>query len=179
MLQKLLLTGLLWIGISSPADANTATPNAPMERQWQLERFELIGSGNLRWGYVIELYQAALSLGDQGTLWLEIRYRREISAELMEQAAEHQLRSQLGDAAFAEIRPAFEQLHDHLTSVAAGDRYGLLLRVDGELVLLRNDREIYRSEDAPLGRAYLAMWLGEQPIDASLRAALLAIGNEG
>jgi hypothetical protein len=60
-----------------------------------------------------------------------------------------------------------------MEDVAAGDSYALTLIQGQVLVLERNGIEVLRLAEPELGRAYLDLWLGRDPLDERLRLSLL------
>jgi len=100
-------------------------------------------------------------------------YHRPIKAMLMVKAAQHVLERQHGTQTLERWQPSIDRLHAAYRDVAAGDRFALAMSPEHGLWLEFNGREVVRIDDPELGRLYFGIWLGDLPLSAKLRDALL------
>lgn len=147
----------------------------------------LRGAGILRYGFFFTAYVAALYtdqapgsevLGVDSPRRLEIVYRVAIPRDRMTEFAEQRLRGQLEGEAWDAIAPRLAEWHSRFRSVQSGDRY-VMQFADGLLVLVLNGERLAAVRDPELARLYFGLWLGEQPLDADLRRALLGVAGAG
>lgn len=183
MTQRMALLLLLLLVLTNSGALASQPPFAAQvtvgERQ-----LELLGSGVLRFGLLVDVYAAALYadggvdevLADDQAKRLELHYFRAIEREQIVAAAEKVLRQQLGEDAFKDLQPALHRWHESLSGVAAGDRY--VMEYDGkEMRLSLNGEVVARSQDLRLAAAYFGIWLNEKPISPRLRKQLLRAGT--
>lgn len=147
------------------------------------QALQRVGSGTARYAGVIQVYDAALYappraasadiLGATIPLRLEIVYHRPIEAEMMIRAAQQTLERQHGAESLRRWQPQIERLHAAYRDVVAGDRFALTTAPGRGLGLEFNGRELVRIDDAGFAQVYFGIWLGEQPLSAGLRDALL------
>jgi hypothetical protein len=147
----------------------------PTQQATESGRFKLQGAGILKWGLWFDLYAAAYYVDEANPRKrrLEIEYFVPIEAEQIRTAAERHLLKQQDADLVAMLKPALDRLHDALRDVDKGDRYALTLDGDQTLILQRNGNEVLRVHEPELGKAYLNLWLGENPLDEDLRLSLL------
>jgi len=145
----------------------------------------LRGAGVLRYGVFFRAYVAALYaddsqpqvlLGPDTTRRLEIVYFVDIDRERITAFAEQRLREQLAADAWSSLAPRVRAWHAAFRDVHDGDRY-VMQYSDGWLSLSLNGVTLISVADPELATAYFGIWLGEQPIDAGLRRALLGEGR--
>ena len=162
--------------------AASAFPERIAVENHQLER---IGFGTARYAGVVQVYDAALYapsreaadiLGGATPKRLEIVYHRSIEAGMMIQAAQRTLERQHGADTLRRWQPQIERLHAAYRDVAAGDRFALATAPGRGLWLEFNGRESVRIADDEFAKLYFGIWLGEEPLSASLREALLPAG---
>ncbi len=141
----------------------------------------LRGSGTARY-LLFRVYDAALytpaeknyaSAASSQTACLEICYHRALEAEAMITAANQVLSRQNNVDELTNIHPQVEQLHSAYRPVKAGDRYRLCRNSD-RLSLALNGEQLIEIDDGNFAGRYLDIWLGNRPLSASLRTALLA-----
>jgi hypothetical protein len=147
----------------------------PAQKVTEAGRFSLQGAGILKWGIVFDVYAAAYYV-DQAlpqNQKLVIQYFVPITAQQIQTAAEKHILKQQGKFVFTSLKPALDRLHGAMEDVAAGDSYALTLIQGQVLVLERNGIEVLRLAEPELGRAYLDLWLGRDPLDERLRLSLL------
>lgn len=147
----------------------------PTQQVWESGTFSLQGAGILKWGIWFELYAAAYYADEMSpeNQRLVIHYFVPIEAQQIKSAAEKHLLKQNGAEFFASIKPTLDRLHAAMHDVDKGDSYAITLRQDQELVLELNGEVILRLPEPELGKAYLNLWLGEDPLDEDLKRRLL------
>lgn len=144
-----------------------------------------IGSGTARYAGIIRVYDAALYaparsaradiLDTDVPKRLEIVYHRSIEAELLAEAAQHTLERQHGPDVLERWRSAIQKLHAAYRDVSDGDRFALAVTPGQGVALEFNGREVARIDEPEFGRIYFGIWLGDMPLSASLRDALLPV----
>lgn len=142
----------------------------------------LQGVALLRYRVVLKVYVAALYLGkDVGPeavlgdvpRRLEIEYLWSIPADAFARATRDGIARNVDAETFAALGDRIERLAGLYADVEPGDRYALtyLPGVGTELSL--NGRLLGLVEGADFAAAVFSIWLGESPLDASLKADLL------
>ncbi len=160
-----------------------ASTDFPERIQLENHALQRIGSGTARYGGIIRVYDAALYAPSRSSRAdildtavpkrLEIVYHRSIEAELLAEAAQHTLERQHGTDVLDRWRYDIQRLHAAYRDVSDGDRFALAV-VPGQGVTLEfNGREVARIDEPEFGRIYFGIWLGDEPLSASLRDALL------
>jgi hypothetical protein len=155
-------------------------PRAPAgDRTLALRSLGLLRYRAVFKGYVAALYTegdaTAAELLRDVPKRLEIEYFWSIDGSKFGPAAEAVLRRNLDPAAFARIEPALERLHGAYEDVEPGDRYALTYVPGRGLELARNGEQRVLVPGAELAAAYFGIWLGSDPLDASLRDQLLGL----
>jgi hypothetical protein len=153
------------------------------------DRYELHGAslflhsvGLLRYRIVFKGYAAALYLGAgvrpsqvlaDVPKRLELEYFWAIAGPDFGKAADALLPKNVPEETLAQLRPRIERLHALYEDVKPGDRYSLtyIPGVGTELAL--NGKVKGTIEGANFAAAYFTIWLGPQPLSASLKAQLL------
>jgi hypothetical protein len=142
----------------------------------------LQGAGLMRWKYVIKAYVAALYLGEGATpdevfadvpKRLEIEYFHGFEAEDFQRVTRDRVRLNVSEAEFERLRPRLEQLNQLYRDIAPGDRYALTYVPERGTELSWNGRALGTVPGADLAKALFAIWLGDVPVDDSLKQALL------
>jgi len=143
---------------------------------------ELQGAGLLRYRWVIKAYVAALYLppGTTGAQALEdvpkrleIEYFWSLAAPDFGKAADELLRRKLPAAELARLRERLDRFHSAYRDVEPGDRYALDYAPGAGTTLRLNGKALANVPGADFAAAYFGIWLGEPPLDASLRQNLL------
>lgn len=146
------------------------------------EPLELRGAAVLRWRVLFRAYAAGLyvppatPVGDVlGNVpkRLEIEYFWPIGAEDFGRAADQLLRETLDEGTLERLRPRLDELHEAFEPILPGDRYALTYHPVTGTELSKNGRPLAVIHGADFAAAYFSMWLGERPIDLSMREALL------
>ncbi len=104
---------------------------------------------------------------------LDLSYYWSIDGEQFAKAAEELLARSVPEVELQRLRPRIELLHRSYRSVEPGDRYTLTYVPGQGTELALNGQELATVEGADFARAYFGIWLGDRPIDASFRDALL------
>lgn len=142
----------------------------------------LHGAGLMRWKWVVKAYVAALYLDpgaqplqvfDDVSKRLEIEYFHAIRASDFQNVTLDRIRLNVSGPEFERLRPRIEQLNRLYRDVAPGDRYALTYVPGRGTELAWNDRPLGVVPGTDLARALFAIWLGDVPVDASLKQALI------
>jgi hypothetical protein len=142
----------------------------------------LHGLGVLRYRVLFDAYAAALYLGEghepQDALGaaprrLEIEYFWPIEAAAFAQATRDGIARNVGAAQRLALDERIERINRLYSDVKPGDRYALTYvpGVGTELALNGRALGVIAGED--FAAAVFSIWLGERPLDAALKAALL------
>ena len=133
---------------------------------------------------LFDVYEAALylapgastqtALADDVARRLEVVYLRDIDASDLVRAAEAVLERSVDAASLASLSARLAELHGWFRDVAEGDRFALSFMPGRGTTLELNGERLGSIEGADFARAYFSIWLGEEPLDDDLRAALLA-----
>jgi len=150
------------------------------------QELRLHGTGLLRYKVVFRGYVAALYLGDSlvgdATVSsvltdeprrLEIEYFWAIPAKEFAKATIAGISQSTDASTFETLRDRIEQLNVLYEDVEAGDRYAITYLPGVGTELARNGRSLGTIEGADFAKALFGIWLGDQPLDESLRSQLL------
>jgi hypothetical protein len=181
--RGLWLMPLLWVLTIPPTWATTIEGVTFTERH-QLENTTLLLSnvGLLRYRIVIKAYVAALYLGESVRpdavlsdvpKRLELHYFWGIAGPDFGKAAEKILADNVSAEALPPLRSRLERLHTLYENVKPGDRYSLTYIPGRGTELALNGTPKGVIEGADFAAAYFAIWLGQHPLDRSLRDQLL------
>lgn len=138
--------------------------------------------GLLRWLF-FNGYAAGLYLGDgarpaavlsDAPKRLEICYFRAVPAAAFGEAAQKILARNVDVATLASVQQRVDQMAALYRDVEPGDRYALTYLPGAGTRLEYNGVQLGVIRGADFASAYFAIWLGDDPIDASLREQLLA-----
>ena len=142
----------------------------------------LRGPGPIRWKGLVRICDVALSLPDgtpgagalaDGPRRLAFHYHVSIRAAELAEAADHHLAENVPAAELARLRPRVDELHRLYRDVKKGDGYWLTYVPGRGTELALNGTPLGVVEGADFAAAYFRIWLGERPVSASLRRALL------
>jgi hypothetical protein len=147
----------------------------------------LHGTGLLRYRVFIKGYVAALYLADsfagkatsEAVLGdvprrLEIEYFWAIAAEDFARATVEGIERSAGREALVRLGPRIDRINSLYRDVRPGDRYALTYEPGVGTELALNGQRLGLIEGADFAAALFAIWLGEEPLDDSLRRQLLA-----
>jgi hypothetical protein len=144
---------------------------------------ELRGAAVLRFMALLRVYAAALWVGegvDSSRVLedvpkrLEIEYFRAFSAEQFAESTRVKIGENVSPEDYARIEPRIEELNELYRSVQPGDRYAITYLPGRGVELAFNGAPLGWIEGADFGAAMFSIWLGERPLDASLKRRLLA-----
>jgi len=172
---------------SAPAGASRVVSGQPFPERLKTGETALdLCSASLLEKYFLDVYVAALYLGDCGVLpdalrdvpkRLEIAYLRGFSAEQFAKAANEILERSFDAETLAPLRDRIGRLNAAYRGVEKGDRYALTYRPGRGTELALNDEALVVVEGAEFARVYFAIWLGDEPADEGLRERLLRPGR--
>jgi Chalcone isomerase-like len=181
--RTLWMLTLLWALATLPAWAATIEGVTFPERH-QIDNTTLLlnNVGLLRYRIVINAYVAALYLGEgvrsDAVLTdvpkrLELRYFWAIVGPDFGKAADKILAENVSAETLHSLRSRIERLHALYEDVNPGDRYSLTYIPGRGTELALNGSAKGTIEGADFAAAYFAIWLGQKPLDRSLRDQLL------
>ena len=144
----------------------------------------LHNTGLLRYRVFIKAYVAALyleeSVGDDvGDVLadiprrLEIEYFWALAADQFAEATLEGISRNTEPAAFEKLRGRIDQLNALYEDIEPGDRYALTYLPGVGTELARNGRRLGVIEGADFSEALFGIWLGDRPLDESLRTQLV------
>lgn len=160
----------------------------PGEHMVAGEPLELRGAALLRWRVLFKACAAGRCLPPatpEGDVLgnvpkrLEIEYLWPIGAEGFGCAAarDQLLRENLDDGILERLRPRLDGRPATFEPISRGDRYTLTYRPVTGAELSKNGRPLTVIPGADSAAAFFSMWLGERPIDLSMREAALLGSN--
>jgi hypothetical protein len=149
----------------------------------------LHSTGLLRYRVFIKGYVAALYLGESFTgeatpsavladvpRRLEIEYLWAISADKFANATVEGISRSTNPAAFERLHRRIDRINKLYEDVEPGDRYALTYMPGVGTELALNGRRLGVIVGADFSAALFAIWVGDEPLDESLRGQLLASG---
>ncbi|MGH0030646.1 MAG: chalcone isomerase family protein [Myxococcota bacterium] len=181
MRQLALVVALLCLPAAAPAGSIEGV-DFPDRFQAGDERLELKGLGLLRYRVVFRGYVAALYLDAQTPpsavledvpKRLEIEYFWSIGGEAIRDAGAELLARNVAPRELAALRERVDRIGRLYRDVEPGDRYALTYVPGRGTELSLNGEALGIVPGADFAAAYFAIWLGEEPIDESLRRQLL------
>lgn len=104
---------------------------------------------------------------------LTFTYTRNLGADTLVEQGLRVLREANAAAEIEARRDRIDQVNTAYRNVAKGDQYTFTVIPGRGTWLHLNDKEILFLQDADFGLWYLNIWLGDQPMSAPLRNALL------
>lgn len=148
----------------------------------------LLNGAGLRSKLFIKVYVGALYVSQKSTTptalldstaprRMQLRLLRDLGADALHEALEDGLNSNNTPAELAEIKSQSEQLAGIMKGIGKvreGDTVAIDFQADGIAVSL-NGEVRGKVAGANFARALLKVWLGDKPVDASLKKALLGI----
>jgi hypothetical protein len=177
--------GLALALLASPAGGSVRLEGIEFadRREWRGTTLRLQGAGALRYRLLFTGYVAALYLGE-GVIAeraladvprrLEIEYLWPIPAPAFAAATLEGVARNVDAAALERMRESVERLCALYEDVAPGDRYSLSYAPGIGTELAKNDESLGLIEGAEFSAALFAIWLGDRPLDETLRDRLLA-----
>lgn len=147
----------------------------------------LQGKGLLRYRMLIKGYVAALYLDEsfrggatpntvlaETPRRLEIEYFWDIPRDAFARATIEGIGNNTTPEVFERLRASIQEMNGLYEDIAAGDRYTITYVPGHGTELRRNGRALGTVQGAEFSSALFAIWLGERPLDETLRAQLLA-----
>jgi hypothetical protein len=179
-----LFGSIFWLApAAQPAEIEGVTfPEQILVADDPPRELRLHGMGLLRYRVVFRGYVAALYLPDgvsrESALEgaprrLELSYFWAIDGADFGNAADELLERALEPNQLASLRPRLDALHAAYRGVLPDDRYSLTYLPGVGTELRLNDKLLATIPGEDFARAYFGIWLGNQPLDAGLRDALL------
>ena len=146
----------------------------------------VLNGAGIRTKMVFKVYVAALYLtqkqtdanaviSDTGNKRVSMHFLRELDAETLLKGMNEGFTDNNNAAEMSEIEPQMKQFRDMMTSakeVKKGDMIVLDFTSAGTQVNI-NGKSLGQVEGAVFNQALLKVWLGEKPVDASLKKAML------
>lgn len=176
---------LLWLSVA-PCSYAAEIEDVTFADQQQVGNLRLVlnNVGLLRYRVIFKGYVAALYLGEgvrpelvltDVPKRLELAYFWSIAGTDFGEAADKILEQNFSSEFIATLRVRLRRLHALYENVKPGDRYALtyIPGVGTELAL--NGMPKGTIEGSDFAAAYFAIWLGEKPLDASLKTQLLRL----
>lgn len=153
--------------------------------RWQETELRLNGVGLLRYRVFVKGYVAALYLGEQVgpeqvldrvPRRLEIEYFWSIPAARLSEAMFEGIARNVDAQTLERLRDTIKRFSALYEDVEPGDRYAITYvpGVGTELTLNGERKGLIEGDD--FSAALFSIWLGERPLDATLRERLLAAG---
>lgn len=176
---------VLLLSFLSPVGATAAVVEGvsfPRSYTASGKTLELNGTGLLIWKWVIKAYVAALYLAPEAQPTqvfedvpkrLEIEYFYAIAAEDFGMATLERVRLNVSEDELKGLKPRIEQLNQLYRDVEPGDRYAFTYLPGQGTELSLNGEALGTIPGVDLARALFAIWLGDVPLDDSLKQALL------
>lgn len=181
-LMRTLFALLLAVALASPAQAGTIEDVEFAESVTISDApLSLAGLALLRYRVIFKGYVAGLYLpagtAPQRALEdvpkrLELEYFWSIGGKDIAEAGDELLRRNVDDATFASLAKRVKQINALYQDVEPGDRYALSYVPGIGTELAKNGRALGVIPGADFAKAYFAIWLGDDPIDAPFRDQL-------
>ena len=146
------------------------------------QKLSLHGVALMRWLKTLRVYVAALYLPEGAKpdqvledipKRLEISYLVSFKSTDFGKGAEPVLERNSTPADMARLRSRIDRLNAAYLDVKPGDRYAITYLPGRGTRLTLNGRPIVDIDGADFAAAYFGVWLGREPIDSSLKIALL------
>lgn len=181
VLAFVLLVGTGSVQAEAVTSHGVEIPATVMVADTDLVRF---GHGVARYAGIFRVYVAALygpgdvppdELLDRNVpRRLEITYLRSVAAADIREATDVVLAEQYSAEERADFADRFEAFNVLYEDVGEGDQYAYEYHPDGEQSRLYRNGELQGTvAGADFARAYLGIWLGDEPLSDSLKADLL------
>jgi hypothetical protein len=187
--RKLIMLGLAAACLSGPSARAAEIEGVYFADQRRAgdQELRLHGTGLLRYRVFIKAYVAALYVGESveaevGDVLadvprrLEIEYFWGLRADQFAQATHEGMSRATSPAALETLRERIDQLNALYEDIEPGDRYALTYLPGVGTELTRNGRRLGVIEGADFSQALFSIWLGDDPLDDSLRNQLMAGG---
>lgn len=181
--QRFWMLTILWM-LATPTTWAATIEGVTFPERHQIENTSLLlnNVGLLRYRLVFKAYVAALYLGEgvraDAVLTdvpkrLELHYFWAIAGADFGKAADKIVAENVSVETLRSLRSRIERLHSLYENVKPGDRYSLTYIPGRGTELALNGSAKGTIEGADFSAAYFAIWLGQKPLDRSLRDQLL------
>lgn len=180
-----ILLVLLWV-VPASASVNHAGINFESRRQVVDTTFQLIGTAQLTWALLFDVYVGGFYLpeGKLDSSWtddvpkvLEIAYLRNFKAEDFSRSSDQLLRENLPPEKYAALADRLHDFYQLFRDIKKGDRYSLVYHPETGTELRLNGKPLGRVAGHDFAVAYFGLWLGPDPIDEAFRDRLLHQGG--
>lgn len=172
----ILLGFLLWLNTSLAATEMVEVKNHryPINIEAQGNSWILQGTEHFRYKAIFSVFTAALytQKGGEGQK-LHFTYTRKLKADDLRQKALETLQNQHDEPSLKKYADLTEQIQAAYVNVKDGDAYTLTVLPEKGIWLHLNETEVFYSDNAEFGKWYLGIWLGDPPVNASLKQALM------
>ena len=184
MLKKRIYIAGVLIGLIAAAGLHAADDEMfPQRRDVDPYQLSLRGSGVLRYMMLIRVYAGAFYLAEGTPVAdalhplaarrLEFHYFHGISAADLAASTTEMIQRNTSPETFSRLQPEIDQFNRLYREVVPGDRYAATY-IPGRGTRLSLNGEILGEVAGPdFAAALFAIWLGENPIDKTLRQRLL------
>ena len=177
----LLRSAIFLLLVAFPADARTIEGiRFPEAVEAGSREMRLQGAGLLRYkvifrGYVAALYQQAPRPDAEApsAKRLEIEYFWDIPAGEFQKATVEGMRKNSDPENFAKLRQQIDTFNQFYRDIESGDRYSLTYLPERGTELALNGEPLGTMPGEDFARALFGIWLGEQPLDETLKKKLL------
>lgn len=172
---------LLSLLLATALPSTAATPAPAVYREDGAD-FVRLGQSTFLWKSIVKVYDIALHVGNGESaskvltdipMRLELRYHRGFGAAQIIKGGDELLRRNVDAATLASLQSRLAQLNSAYVDVKPGDTYTLTYVPGNGTTLRLNGRALVTITGHDFAAAYFRIWLGSQPMSASLRDALL------
>jgi len=172
---------LLWPLVVLLFNPNLQAADFPERRESGGQSFVKLGEAELHWLF-FKVYEGACYIGENASkedvlegapLELEFVYNVEIEAEKLVRSGNEFLKKNTTPEQLARIQPQVDKINAAYQTVRKGDRYRLTYIPGQGTALALNGEPLVTLEGEAFARYYFRIWLGEEPVDADFRDALL------
>lgn len=136
------------------------------------EDWTLVGTHHFKFKVLFSVFTGGYYQTEEGGERLVFTYTRNIKADdLRKQADNHLLATQSTEVLekYAEKTAAIQAAY---VDVTKNSSYAITVIPDQGITLARDGEVVFQSDDAEFGDWYLDIWLGDPPIDQTLKDAL-------
>jgi len=134
----------------------------------------LRGTHHFRYRRIFSVFTAALyEESEHNRRLLHFIYTRNIRAEDLRKQAMDYLTDTQTDELLEKYAEPLEAIQSAYVDVGDGDAYTLSAVPGHGTRLSLNGEEVFFSDDAEFGTWYMQIWLGDPPLSASLKSALM------
>jgi hypothetical protein len=176
----LLIACLMEVGVGHAQGRTVEGVQFPESVKAGTSQMSLRGAGLLRYkvlfrGYVAALYQQETGTTDaiDSAQRLEIEYFWDIPANEFQKATVEGIRKNTNPESFQNLRGQIDAFNKFYRDIESGDRYTLTYLPDRGTELALNGKSLGTMPGQDFATALFGIWLGDQPLDESLKKKLL------